>query len=47
MKLEETPKEEGQNFFGMWGIKNRENPKKGENHTKPLKKDYNLSLRYH
>lgn len=27
MELEETPKEKGQNYFGMWGIKNRKSKK--------------------
>ncbi len=27
MELDETPKEKGQNYFGMWGVKNRKSKK--------------------
>ena len=40
-EVKDNPKEKGQNYFGMWGIKNRK-PKKGEDHRKTFKDSLQL-----
>ena len=41
-EVENTSKENGQNYYGMWGIKNRKTPKKGENYKKTFKERLQL-----
>ena len=41
-EVENTPKENGQNYYGMLGIKNRKTPKKGENYKKTFKERLEL-----